>query len=143
MEGITKYLKYISLFIGVLGIVFFIRLVMNGDGEGLDSIVGGFLAIAKWVLIITVILVLIFSVINLLKNPKALKKAIISIVVLGVLFLIAYMIADDGEVVTKAVTVAKGGESKLIEGGLWFSVILGAIAFFGFIFDAVRNIIKN
>lgn len=158
MNNITKYLKYISMVIGILGFIYYIRILMVGSidsdkleigdtdsverMESLSGIVGGFMDVTLWILVILIIIVLIFTVINLLKNPVALKKAIIAIVVLGILFAVSYMIADSGKVVTKAETIEAGSTSKLIEGGIWFSIILGAIAFVGFIFDSVKNLIK-
>ena len=139
MNNITKYLKFISLVIAVIGFYFFIKILSNG---GDDATVGMFIGFAKWVLIVTVIIVLIYTIINLLKNPSALKKALFMLVGLGVLFVIAYMVADGGEVVTKAGTLEAGSKSKLISASMIFSFILGAIAFLGFIFDSVRNLIK-
>ena len=139
MNNITKYLKFISLFISIIGAYFFIKILGNG---GDDATVGMFIGFTKWILILTVVIVLIYTILNLLKNPKALKKALFTLVALGILFAIAYMMADGGEVVTKAGTLKAGGTSKLISASMIFSFILGAIAFLGFIFDSVRNLIK-
>lgn len=139
MDNITKYLKFISLFIGIVGAYFFIKILSNG---GDDATVGMFIGFTKWVLIIVVIIVLIYTIMNLLKNPKALKKALFMLVGLGILFLVAYMMADGSEVVTKAGTLEAGSKSKFISASMIFSFILGAIAFIGFIFDSVRNLLK-
>jgi len=139
MDNITKYLKFISLIIAVIGAYFFIKILSNG---GDDATVGMFIGFTKWVLIITVIIVLFYSIWNLIKHPKALKKAILTLVALAVVFGIAYMIADGGEVVTKAGTLAAGGKSKFISAGIWFSILLGAVAFIGFIFDTIKTLVK-
>jgi uncharacterized membrane protein required for colicin V production len=136
----SKYLKYISLVIGIIGAIFFIQVIRNGGDE---KTVGMFIGFTKWILILTTIIVLIYSIIHLLKNPKALKKALFSIIGLAILFGIAYMIADGGKVVTTAATVEAGSKSKLISAGIWFSIILGAIAFLGFIFDTIKTLIKS
>lgn len=158
MNNITKYLKYIAMVIGVVGFIYYIRIIMVGNIDpdklaledpdtvermnNLSGIVSGFMDITMWVLVILIVIVLVFTILNLLKKPAALKKAIIALVILGILFAVSYMIADDGKVITKAETIEAGSTSKLIEGGLWFSVILGAVAFIGFIFDSVKNLIK-
>jgi hypothetical protein len=144
MNNITKYIKFISLFIALVGAYFFIK-ILTIDGDDVTALSGPvamFINFTKIVLYITIAIVLIFTIKNLLKNPKAMKKALLALGVLAIVFAISYMIADGGKVVTSAGTLEAGSTSKLVSTGMWFSIILGAVAFIGFIFDTVKTLVK-
>ncbi|MCF6351174.1 MAG: hypothetical protein L3J23_09155 [Flavobacteriaceae bacterium] len=144
MNNITKFIKFISLFIALVGAYFFIK-ILTIDGDDVSALsrpVSLFINFTKIVLYITIAIVLIFTVKNLLKNPKAMKKALISLGALAVVFALSYMMADGGKVVTSAGTLEAGSTSKLVSAGMWFSILLGAVAFIGFIFDTVKTLVK-
>lgn len=135
-----KYLKYISLVIALIGAYFFIK-ILGGD----ESVVGSFIGFTKWILIITIIIVLIFSIINLIKNPKAMKKALFAIITLVIVYFISVALSTGNEFDIKTAAGVEhitSSVSKNVEIGIWASVILGAVAFFGFIFDSIKNLIK-
>lgn len=111
--------------------------------EKLDGVVDIFSNFTIFILVIVVLLILVYSIIHLIKNPAALKKTLFTFVVLGVIFLIVYMLSDGSAVDTKALKIAEGSSSKFISAGINFSFVLGAIAFIGFIFDTVRTLIKS
>lgn len=148
MNNLAKILKWVTLVIALVAVYFFIRIVSSGDEaikESVDlqnGIVGGFISFTYVILIATALVAVLASIWSLLKHPKMLKRVLIGMAIFLILFAIAYAMSDDGKVVTNLVTVEQGGESKMIEAGIRFSLILGAIAFFGFIFDSVRSLIK-
>jgi glucan phosphoethanolaminetransferase (alkaline phosphatase superfamily) len=149
MNNIGKILKWITLVIALVAVYFFVRILTNGDDairESADlqnSIVGGFISFTYVILILTALVAVVASIWSLLKHPKMLKRVLIGIAAFLILFAIAYMMSDDSKVVTNLVTVEQGGQSKFIEAGIRFSLILGGLAFFGFIFDSIRSLIKN
>jgi hypothetical protein len=150
---LSKILSLVSGLIGVIAIIFLIRIVMVGDDalkENVDlqnSILSPFVSFAKIILIITAIIALVFSIWNLIQHPKQLKKALISIVALGILLAIAYVIADDGETLNTSGVVLKNGEagstSKWVSTGIWYSFILGAVALLGVSMDFLKSLVSK
>ena len=136
----TKYLKIITLIISVIGVAL---MFMSADGD--DSNVTMFIQFTKILLYATVAMVLIFSIMNLLKNPKALKKTIIAVIIFGIIFAISYTMADSTAAYNSKgeIMLEEGGTAKLVDAGIKFSLILGTIAFLGLIFDTVRSLVKS
>ncbi|MCK0132420.1 hypothetical protein MWU59_12995 [Flavobacteriaceae bacterium F08102] len=97
----NRILNIIILVISVIGLFFMVRIMMEGSdvvkesAELQASIVDPFITFANVVLIITAVITVIWSIINLFKNPKTLKTTLIGVAVFVVLFLIAYFTASD------------------------------------------------
>lgn len=150
---ISKILSIVTGAIGIIAIYFLARIIMEGDEvvkESLElqnSIVSPYITFAKVIFIITAVLAVGFSLLNLIKHPKALKKALMSIVVLGVLLAIAYMMSSDAAVTSVSGNVLKDGEagstSKWVSTGIWYSLILGAIALLGIFADFVKSLVSK
>ena len=77
---IAKILSLVTGLIGLIAIYFLVRIIMEGDDavkESLDlqnSLVSPFVSFAKVILIITAVIAIVFSVWNLVRQPKLLKK---------------------------------------------------------------------
>jgi len=150
---ISKILSIVTGAISIIAIYFLARIIMEGDNvvkESLDlqnSIVSPYITFAKVIFIITAILAVGFSLLNLIKHPKALKKALMSVAVLGVLLAVAYMMASDAAVTNVSGNVLKDGEagstSKWVSTGIWYSLILGAIALLGIFADFVKSLVSK
>jgi len=140
MKG--NFLKFITLIISVIGIILLVRVIQTGGDE---STVGTIINYTMLILIITVAITLLFSILNLLKNPATLKKTLIALVVFGVIFAINYMVAGDGvSYNTKhEVMLEAGSTSKLVDAGIKFSMTLGVIAFLLVVFDSVKSLVKS
>ncbi len=91
----TKILTIITAIIGILGIVFLIMVGMADGDENVDSASGTMVSYAFYLLIATAVIAVIISIIELIANPAALKKALVNIVILAVLFAIAYFVSSD------------------------------------------------
>jgi len=150
---VSKILSLIAGLIGLIAIFFLVRIIMEGDDavkESLDlqnSLVSPFVTFAKVILIITTALALVFSLWNLVRQPKLLKKTLISLAALGVLLLISYMMASDAAVTNVSGHVIKDGEagstSKWVSTGIWYSMILGAIGLAFFLWDFVKSLVST
>ncbi len=138
----ANFLKFITLIISVIGIILLVR-VIKTDGD--ESAVSMIINYTMLILAITVAITLIFSIFNLLKNPAALKKTLISLVVFGIIFGVNYaMSGDAASYNTKhEVMLEAGSTSKLVEAGIKFSMTLGVIAFFLVVFDTVKSLVKS
>jgi|GEM_PF-362587 len=154
---LSKILSLVTGFIGLVAIFFLIRIIMVGDDAltentpealGLqNSLVSPYVHFAKIVLYIAAILAIGFSIWHLVRQPKMLKKTLISLGALGVLLAIAYMLASDAAVINMAGNVVKDGEagsvSKWVSTGIWYSLILGAIGLGFFLWDFVKSLVSK
>ena len=137
-SSLSKILSVVSGVIGIVAVYFLIRIIMEGDDpitESVDlqnSLVSPYITFATYVLIITAIIAVVFSLINLIKHPKLLVRSLISLGILAVLLVISYSMASDAAVLDVSGNVLKEGAagpvSKWVSTGIWFSVILGGIA---------------
>ena len=150
---ISKILSLVSGLIGLIAVYFLARIIMEGDDavkESLDlqnSLVSPFVSFARIVLIITTVITVIFSLWNLVRQPKLLKKTLLSLAALGVLLLIAYMMASDAAVTNISGNVIKDGEagstSKWVSTGIWYSLMLGGIGLAFFLWDFVKSLVST
>jgi hypothetical protein len=147
---VSKILSLVSGFIGLVAIYFLTRIIMEGDDavkESLDlqnSLVSPFVQFAKIILIITTIITLVFSLLNLIKHPKLLKKTLVSIAALAVVLIFAYAMASDAAVTNASGNIIKDGEagstSKWVSTGIWYSMILGGVGLGFFLWDFVKSL---
>jgi len=150
-----KFSKILTLVAGLIGLIafyFFIRIVMVGDdiietdADVQASIVSPFINFAKFVLIATGVIAVVFSMLNLLKQPQVLKRTLLGIVALAVILVIAYSVSSDAAVLDVSGRVLEDGEagsvSKWVSTGINFSAILGVIGLGFFVVDFVRSLAK-
>jgi glucan phosphoethanolaminetransferase (alkaline phosphatase superfamily) len=152
-DKISKILSIITGVIGLIAVYFLIRIIMAGDDvvkESVDlqsSLVSPYITFAVVVLIITAVLAVVFSLWNLVKHPKLLKKTLISLAALVVVLVFSYMIASDAEVTNVSGNVLEDGEkgsiSKWVSTGIWYSLILGAVGLGFFIWDFVKSLVSK
>ena len=102
MEKVTKFGV---LAFALLGLVFMIWTLSVGDAAILadtgkqDLIVGNYLLVSYLLLAIAAGSAIVFSFINIAKNPAAFKRAMIGIGAVVVIFLIGYFMADGSDYV--------------------------------------------
>ena len=87
---------------------------------------------------------IIFSVINIVINPKGIKKGIIALVGAVVIIIIAYLMADD-TVLEMPYFTGKGNDPttlKWVDTGMFTAYILVALAFLAIIWSSVSRIFK-
>ncbi len=152
-DKLSKILSVVTGLIGLVAVFFLIRIIMEGDDvvkESVDiqnSLVSPYITFAKWVLVITALLAVVFSIWNLIKHPQLLKRTLISLVFLGVLLAIAYMFASDAAVTNVSGNILKDGEagpvSKWVSTGIWYTMILGGIAILGILAGFVKSLVSK
>lgn len=150
---VSKILSLVSGLIGLIAIYFLARIIMEGDDavkENLDlqnSLVSPFVSFARIILIITAIIAIVFSLWNLIRQPKLLKKALISLAAMAVLLIVAYGLASDAAVTNASGIVIKNGEagsvSKWVSTGIIYSMILGGIGLAFFLWDFVKGLVTT
>jgi len=151
-KNLSKILTLVAGLIGLIAFYFFIRIVMVGD-EVLEndaaaqaSIISPFISFAKFVLIATGLIAVVFSLMNLVKNPKVLKRSLVGVGALVILLIIAYSISSDAAVTDTVGRILEDGEagsvSKWVSTGINFSGILGVIGLGFFLFDFTKSLAK-
>ena len=112
----NKLLNIAIAVISVIGIILFIRVAAE-DKEALgasvdlqNSLVSPLVYFSTYLLYASVIIAIVLSMISLVRNPDNLKKTLMGLAVLGVIFLISYFTADSAAVLDTQGAVLEGGE---------------------------------
>ncbi|MGB0891048.1 MAG: hypothetical protein ACPGUU_01760 [Flavobacteriaceae bacterium] len=149
MKGnLSKILTIVIAAVGVIGAVLFIRVMSAGeDQEALSNSVGSIVMFSQILLYVAIGVTIVLSLWSMLKNPAALKKALLGIGVLAVLLVISYFLGDSNAVTDAQDNVLLYGEAgassnKWTSTGIWYSLILGAIGTVFFVSDLVKGLIK-
>ena len=149
MKGnLSKILTIVIAAVGVIGAILFIRVMSAGeDQEALSSSVGGIVMFSQILLYVAIGVTVVLSLLSMLKNPAALKKALLGVGVLVVLLVISYFLSDANPVTDAQGEVLPYGEmdavsNKWTSTGIWYSLILGLIATVFFVSDLVKGLIK-
>ena len=150
---VSKILSLVAGLIGFIAIYFLARIIMEGDDavkESLElqnSLVSPFVSFARIILIITAVIAIVFSLWNLIRQPKLLKKSLISLAVMAVLLIIAYGLASDAAVTNASGNIIKDGEagpvSKWVSTGIIYSFILGGIGLAFFLWDFIKGLVTK
>lgn len=149
---LSGILTAVTSVIGFIGFYFFVRVVMVGD-DALEtdpalqaSIVSPFISFARFILIATAGMAVVFSVLNLIKHPDVLKRSLIAVAILGGLLIVAYSFASDGAVTDGIGKILPDGEagsvSKWVSTLINYSFILGAIGLVFVAIDFVKGLVK-
>lgn len=143
----NKILTLLVAAISLIGAALFVNVVRidKENVEALSNAVSPLVSYSYWLLIGVVIVAILASLWGMFKNPAALKKSLLAILALGVIFVVSYMLSSDAEVLGAdgQVLSAVGDTSKLVGSGITFSMILGAIAGGFFVVDILKGIVKS
>jgi magnesium-transporting ATPase (P-type) len=151
-KKLSKILTIIAGVIGLIGFYYFIRIVMAGDdviktdAALQNSVLSPFIYYSVVLLVIVTGISVIFSILNLLKNPEILKRTLIGVAFLAVLLAIAYSMASDAAVTDSVGNIIKDGEagaiSKWVSTLINFSFYLGIIGLVMFLLDFLKSLVK-
>jgi len=105
-----------------------------------DKILSPFFGITEFVLGLGILITLAFSMGQLFMTPKAAVRALASVALLGVLYLISYLSASgniDAPVYQEFNITS--GESKLIGSLIYLVYILGGLSILAIIYSAINS----
>lgn len=149
----SKILSYVTGFLGLIGLYFFVRIMMVGDtvlvedADAQSSVLSPFITYSIFLLIATSLIAVVFSLINLTKNTEVLKRTLLGVAAMAILLVIAYVFASDAATTDAMGKVILDGEagsvSKWVSALINYSFILGAIGLGFFLFDFVKSLVKN
>ncbi|CAM1346055.1 hypothetical protein [Tenacibaculum crassostreae] len=144
----NRLITIIVALLSLVGIVLFI-MTMGVDTEdkvAMSDAVSPLVTYSLVLLGLTAGVTVLASIFSLFKNPAALKKALLGILAIGVLFVISYMLSNDGQVVgasNEIVAEAGSSVSKNTSTGIWLSIILIVIAGAFFVWDLLKGLVKS
>ena len=131
--NLQKLLKIVAIVIGVISIFFLGSIISTGDeaikaGEASGTI-DVFMNVSYIILGIAVLVVLIFSVLNLVSNTAGLKNTLMGVGAFVVLALLCYFgFATGVETTLKDGDILSESGSKLVGAGLYLFYFLAVIA---------------
>jgi uncharacterized membrane protein len=91
---------------------------------------------------VSVLLIVVFAITQIAKNPAGAKNAIIGIVAMVVLFIIAYVVADGSDAESFAGKNISEGTSKQVGTGLIAFYILAGAAILSILYSEVTRLFK-
>ena len=130
---LQKLLKIVAIVIGVISIFFLVSILSSGDeaikaGES-GGTVNVFMYVSYTVLAIAVLIVLAFTILNLVSNTSGFKNTLIGIGAFVVLSLLCYFgFANGVETPLKDGNMLTANGSRLIGAGLYLFYFLALIA---------------
>lgn len=148
-----KIAKIATAVLGLIGVIMLVRVMMPGDealksdAEVQNSVLDPFVSFTIFMLYLTTGIAIVFSIWNLVTHPAALKKAIISLAVLGILFVVAYVMASDAEITGANGAYIKGGEAgttpKMVGTLIKYTYILGIFGLATVVWGSFRAMFSN
>ena len=142
--------KIITIIAGVIGVIamfFLIRIIGVGDeaikaGES-SGTVNTFMYIAYAILALILILVVLFTLKNLLTHPATLKSTIMAVGAFLLVFALCYFVLADGvETPMRDGKMLSVGGSKLVGAGIYMFYALAIIAIGTMLFSGIKKMIK-
>jgi uncharacterized membrane protein len=148
--NIQTIVKIISAVFGLLGVIFLFRIIGNGDEEikmaasmGDFSSVSPLVSLAIAILLITIVVTLIFSLLNLATSSEKLKKSIIFIGCFAVVVGIAFAASEGVETPLKDGEILSASGSRWVGTGLRMFYILAALAILSMILSGAKKLFNR
>ena len=134
----SKLLKYLLYILFAISIVFIIGFFVNEDVM-LDP-----LLYYTYVLVgISFLAIILLPLINLIKNPKGLKKMLMTLVIALVIIGLAYLLSSGDPLLVKTNVEASESVLKLTDTGLILAYILSAGACLAILSGGIFKISRN
>ncbi|MBF11457.1 MAG: hypothetical protein CMC63_04490 [Flavobacteriaceae bacterium] len=142
--------KIISAVFGLLGVIFLFRIIGAGDEEikmaastGDFAVVSPLVSLAIAILAITVIITVVFSLLNLASSGQKLKKSLIFIGCFILVTGIAYVASNGVETPMKDGEMLSASGSRWVGTGLRMFYILATVAILSMILSGAKKLLKR
>jgi hypothetical protein len=141
-------IKIISAVLGVLGVIFLLRIMGTGDDQiKMDASMGDFslvtplIMLAIFTLSIAVLVTITFSMRGLASDVNKVKKSALISGILIIVIAISYGISDGIETPLKDGEMLSASGSRWVGTGIRVFYILTVVAFVSMIFSSVKKLI--
>ncbi|MDA7693709.1 hypothetical protein N9L50_00520 [Flavobacteriaceae bacterium] len=148
--NLQTIVKIISAVFGLLGVVFLFRIIGVGDEEikmaasaGDFGTVSPLVSLSIAILAITVLVTIVFSLLNLASSSQKLKKSIVFIGCFLVVVGIAYAASTGVETPLKDGEVLSAAGSRWVGTGLRMFYILAALAILSMVLSGAKKLLKR
>lgn len=141
-----KILKYVSIVLGVLGLVLLGRILAENDdaieasASLQNSLLDPFMYVAYFVLLVVIVLVALFVIKGLFQGN--IKNTLISLGAFIAVILIAYLVTDGSQQTLKDGDLLSASGDHWIGAGLVTFYILASIAILAMVLSGVKKLIK-
>ena len=148
--NIEKTTTLVSATLGVIGLIFLSLIIGKGDDaiemsamQGDYGTVSYIIYLAQFILLITVLITLFFSLKNLAGDKGNLKKSLMFIGAFAVVILVAYLFSSGEETPMQDGKMLSAGGSRMVETGIRTFYFLTIIAVGAMVFHSVKKLIKK
>lgn len=148
--NIQTIVKIISAVFGLLGVVFLFRIIGVGDEEiKMAASMGDFGAVSPLVslsiaiLMITVVVTLLFSLLNLASSSQKLKKSLLFIGCFAVVLGIAFAASEGVETPLKDGEILSAAGSRWVGTGIRMFYILAILAILSMVVSGAKKILNR
>ena len=148
--NIQTIVKIISAVFGLLGVVFLFRVIGAGDEEikmadsmGDFGSVSPLVTLSIAILVITVIITVLFSLLNLASSGQKLKKSLLFIGCFVIVLVIAYGASSGVETPLKDGEILSASCSRWVETGLRMFYLLAALAIGSMVFFGGKKLFNR
>jgi len=148
--NIQTIVKVISAVFGLLGVIFLFRVIGAGDEEikmaasmGDFGTVSPLVSLSIAILVITVIITVLFSLLNLASSGQKLKKSLLFIGFFVVILVIAYGASSGVETPLKDGEILSASGSRWVETGLRMFYLLAALAIGSMVFFGGKKLFNR
>ncbi len=148
--NIQTIVKIISAVFGLLGAVFLFRILGTGDEEiKMAASMGDFGAVSPLVslsiaiLMITVVVTLVFSLLNLASSSQKLKKSLLFIGCFAVVLGIAFAASEGVETPLKDGEILSAAGSRWVGTGIRMFYILAILAILSMVVSGAKKILNR
>lgn len=136
--GLHKIIRIIALLLALAGIIFAFMLVSGNEGQ-----IGSMLTVAYIILALVLASVIIFTLMNLIAHPAALKSTLTGVGAFAAVGLICYFLLASGvETDLRDGKTLSAGGSKLVGAGLYMFYALALIAIGSMLFFGIKKMSK-
>ncbi len=147
---IINIVRIVCAIFALLGVVFLFRIIAASDDDikmaasmGDFELVSPLISLALLVISLTIIVTLVFSLINLATSPGKLKKSLIFLGCFVLVIIVAYVFSSGVETPLKDEKFLSASGSRWIETGIRVFYILSSVAVLSMIVSGSRNIISK
>ena len=148
--NIEKTTTLVSASLGVLGLIFLALIIVQGDDaiemsamQGDYGTVSYIIYLAQFILLITVLITLFFSLKNLASDKGNLKKSLMFIGAFALVILVAYLFSSGEETPMQDGKMLSAAGARIVETGIRTFYFLTIIAVGAMAFHSVKKLIKK
>ena len=148
--NIQKITTLVSASLGVIGLLFLAIIIWTGDDaiemsamQGDFGTVSYIIYLAQFVLLITVLTTLFFSIKNLASDKGNLKKSLMSILAFALVIVVAFVFSSGEETPMQDGEMLSAGGARMVETGIRTFYFLTIIAVGAMAFHSVKRLIKK